>query len=280
MSRFDRGRLVTTWGIDGALSMGIDAALLEAAEAAPAPATLRFSTWTPPAVSIGRFQDAAAAVDGARAAEAGCDVVRRPTGGRAVLHDGDLVYSIVARHDDPALGGRRGTSLRAIADALADALAALGVAVERAAPAAAAPRAAGAAPPCFASAAREELRAGGRKLLGSARLEGRVAFLQHGSLAIARSPARLADLLPAGAAERAAVAARLAMSAVSLEDALGAAVAAGAAAHALRAAFERRAGRRFVDEPLTARESRRARALAASFVTTAFAAAAAPSAHR
>ncbi len=280
MSRDDRGRSFVTWGGDGALQMGWDAALLEAAEEGRAGATLRFSTWTPAAVSIGRFQDVARAVDVERARAAGFDVVRRPTGGRAVLHDGDLVYTLVARRDDPAFGGTREASLRAIAEALAAGLAALGVACElaegRPAPW---PDRGAAAQPCFASASRDEIRAGSRKLIGSARVEGRAAFLQHGSLALTRRPERLADLAPIPIASRAALSLRLAAASASLDAIAGRSVGAAEAVRALRTGFEARADRAFPEESLTAADARRARALSAALsiarAATSFAAASA-----
>ena len=104
---FDSARVLLSVEGEGALHMAFDAALLESAESSPVPAVLRLYTWDPPAISLGRFQDPERAIDAARAARAGVSVVRRPTGGRAVLHDGDLTYALVARRDDPVFGGAR-----------------------------------------------------------------------------------------------------------------------------------------------------------------------------
>ncbi len=266
MSVFDRGRFVTGWGIEGATLMAADGALLVAADAAPLPATLLVATWDPPAVSLGRFQEAEAAVEVERVARAGIDLVRRPTGGRAVLHRGDVTYTLVARHDDPVFGGARAASLRAIAEALVAGLARLGVAAERAPGAESARRRdsglalrvdrAGrrAVPPCFASAAREEIRTGGRKLLGSARLDGRRAFLQHGSLPLDARPLGLAALLPGDERARRAARGALVRATISVAEILGRSVEPDEVARALRAGFEARAGRPFVDEPLRADE--------------------------
>jgi lipoate-protein ligase A len=262
---FDRGRFVAAGAIDGATLMALDAALLAEADdgARPFRATLLVATWDPPAVSIGRFQRPEAAVDAARVKRAGFDVVRRPTGGRAVLHHGDVTYTLVARHDDPAFGGARAASLSAVADALVAGLAALGVAAGRApgsrgephgggARAAGGERAGRAVPPCFASAAREEIQAAGRKLLGSARLDGRRAFLQHGSLPLDARPLGLAALLPGDARARASAHAALAAATTSLAEILGRSVAPDEVAGALRLGFEARAGRPFAEERLPA----------------------------
>ena len=87
-------RLLHTGPAPGAWNMALDVALLEAAARDTAAPTLRFYGWAPRAVSLGRFQDGAAIdLDYARAR--GWDTVRRPTGGRAVLHHLELTYSII-----------------------------------------------------------------------------------------------------------------------------------------------------------------------------------------
>lgn len=264
---FPPGRYVAFQG-EGALVMGMDAALLAAAEESGArvgSATLCVSLWRPAAVSLGRFQSVEAAIDAASVASAGYDIVRRPTGGRAVLHDGDVTYTLAARRDDPVFGGSRAESLRAIGEALLAALASLGVrarlesgkprvldADEGMRPT---PRGRGdAAPPCFESAAREEIQVSGRKLIGSARVEGRIAFLQHGSIPLTASHLRMADLLPGDEASRRAARARLGEASNGLDAIVGRTVDPMQVAGALRAGFEWRGDRRFDPEPLSARE--------------------------
>jgi lipoate-protein ligase A len=288
---WDSARVLLSFGGEGSLQMAFDEALLESAEARPLPAVLRFYTWDPPAISLGRFQDPEAAVDVASAARAGVSVVRRPTGGRAVLHDGDLTYALVARRDDPVFGGPRNESLRAVAQALAAGLARVGIsttgAAARAQSEARAPadsmriesraRADEASrdrasrsviPPCFVSPVREELCVGGRKLLGSARVEGRFAFLQHGSLPLARGPAEIARFRPGDAASREGARARLAAHATSLAEAAPALFAQLDVARlcdALRLGFASRAARPFLPGEATAAERARAADLAPRF---------------
>ena len=70
------------------------------------PPTLRFYAWNPPCISVGYSQSLAAEIDLARCRRDGVDWVRRPTGGRAILHTDELTYSIVLSQDDPrAFGG-------------------------------------------------------------------------------------------------------------------------------------------------------------------------------
>jgi lipoyl(octanoyl) transferase len=107
-------------------------------------------------------------------------VVRRPTGGQALLHDDELTYSVVASQQDPVVGGTLMQSYHAISEALLAGLAELGI---DGVGAPCAPRPArGLTPVCFASASAEEVLVEGRKLLASAQWRSRGAFLQHGSL--------------------------------------------------------------------------------------------------
>lgn len=265
MSRFERGRLLVTLDVAGAVQMGWDRSLLDAAERERVAPTLRFSTWKPGAVSLGRFQDPERTIDAARVAAAGLDLVRRPTGGRAVLHLGDLTYTLVARRDDPILGATRRESLRTIGEALAGGISRLGLAVTLKPSRRGDAISPGARPPCFDSAAREELRAAGRKILGSARLEGRHAFLQHGSIALFRSPAEIAPLLGGSDSQRDEAYRRLVRASHSLREAAGRPVELEALVSALHLGFEDRVGRRFDREEPSAAELGAAARLAPDF---------------
>jgi lipoate-protein ligase A len=173
-------RLIHDGAAPGAWNMAVDSALLEAAAAGSAPPTLRFYAWAPAAVSLGRFQNA----DGIRLEEArrhGWDVVRRPTGGRAVLHHRELTYSLVL---PPSVVGGCGvrTTYAVLADALHAGLAALlGGAATPQAGASCAGRAVR-QPNCFAVASECDTLARGGKLVGSAQARSGGALLQHGSI--------------------------------------------------------------------------------------------------
>jgi lipoate-protein ligase A len=220
--------------------MALDAALLAAAEAGAAPPTLRVYGFSPPALSLG-YGQSEDDVDREACRRLGIDVVRRPTGGRAVLHEHDLTYALVAPLDDPRFPPSVGGTYQVVAEALRDALVALG-----AREVVLAPRRAAAPddPACFAAPARAELLLGGRKVAGSAQRRGRRAFLQHGSILLAPDPARLAACL------RGADAARLAGAMVGLRSVPGlSALAPEAVAGAVTGALARRLGVRFVAGP-------------------------------
>jgi lipoate-protein ligase A len=92
-------RLLNNGHIPGVLNMAIDRALLEMHAMGSSPPTLRFYQWRPPAVSLGYFQRDRG-LDRAICQQLGVEIIRRTTGGKAVLHQGDLTYSIVAGVDD------------------------------------------------------------------------------------------------------------------------------------------------------------------------------------
>jgi lipoate-protein ligase A len=129
----------------------------------------------------------------------GFDVVKRPTGGRAILHDQELTYAVVAATDDASVGGTLQQSHARISEIFRRALARLGVAASLAGPAATVTPEpldrSRVSAPCFASATRTELLVDGRKILGSAQRRGARAFLQHGSLLLGDGHLRLAECL-------------------------------------------------------------------------------------
>lgn len=159
--------------------MAVDLALLEEAERSSR-AVLRLYRWDPPCLSFGRNEPALARYDRAAIERLGLDVVRRPTGGRAVWHEQELTYAVAA--PIAAFGSLR-ESYFEIHTRLAAALRDLGV------PATLAPppqrpivRLADRPASCFAAPVGGEVLAGGRKVIGSAQVRLGVAFLQHGSI--------------------------------------------------------------------------------------------------
>lgn len=175
-------RLILDQPAPGAWNMAVDEVLLEGVAAGKAPPTLRFYRWKPACLSLGYFQSFAV-VDPASCGALGIDVVRRPTGGRAILHDCELTYSMAL----PAsvLGYDRGIlpSYHRISRALRAGLAELGVATT-VAPEAAAPTTAEHGPICFDRPSAHEILLQGRKLVGSAQVRRSDALLQHGSILI------------------------------------------------------------------------------------------------
>ncbi|MCB1161588.1 MAG: hypothetical protein R3C71_03735 [Candidatus Krumholzibacteriia bacterium] len=201
--------------------MARDLQLFEALEtdlpgAAP---TLRLYGWQPWAVSLGLHQDPARSLDLDAVARRGWDWVRRPTGGRAVLHADEITYALTAPLAGPFASGLADTHRR-VAGALRRFYHGLGVNAELtrpAPPAALDPRSPA---PCFAAPGLAELEVEGRKLAGSAQRRGRRAFLQHGSLPLGNAHLDLALLLPLDPERRLRYQLGLAAQAVSLGELL------------------------------------------------------------
>ncbi|HEX8242784.1 MAG TPA: lipoate--protein ligase family protein [Longimicrobium sp.] len=174
-----RWRLLDTPPAPGAWNMALDEALARSVAEGGAP-VLRFYRWSPPCLSLGRNQPARGRYDLAALAARGIDVVRRPTGGRAVLHHRELTYSVAA--PEALLGGPR-RAYAAINRALVAGLRHLGAAADlQAATGERAP--APSLSPCFDQPVEGEVVDGGRKLVGSAQRRLGEVILQHGSLPI------------------------------------------------------------------------------------------------
>ncbi|TLM80118.1 MAG: lipoate--protein ligase family protein [Actinobacteria bacterium] len=239
-------RLIVDGAVDGAMNMGIDEALLESV-ANGGPPTLRIYRWDRPTVSLGRFQRLADVAPAVRARE-GVPVVRRPTGGRGVLHGREVTYSVAATVHD---GVPRGTaaSYAHLCEGLTSAFRLLGV------PAELTRRDRGArSGACYLHATRADLSLGAAKLSGSAQVWRRDAVLQHGSVVIERDVALEAALFRLdGPAE-----ARLAVAAVGLAEVLGETPGPEQVERALVEGFGAGLGVAFTPGELTADERERA----------------------
>jgi len=176
----------------GAWHMAADVAVLEAVRAGASGPMLRFYRWTPPCVTLGKFQPAEGNVQLENCARLGFDVVKRPTGGRAILHHREVTFSmILAETDLPQAGASIMDSYRALGAALVDGLRRLGLAaelVDRQSTVrggdAGLMMAAG-KPACFAAKARCDLMVNGKKIIGSAQLRKDGIILQQNSLPLA-----------------------------------------------------------------------------------------------
>ncbi len=242
----------------GAWNMAVDEAVLEAVGRGEAPPTLRLYAWSPPCLSLGRHQPADD-VDRARLASRGWAWVRRPTGGRAILHTDELTYALVAPADHPLMRGGVLPSYRRIAAGLLEALRLLGIAArmegERS------PEKQPAAM-CFETPSSYEITVQGRKLLGSAQARRQGAVLQHGSLPLWGDLGRIADVLrfPDEHARKAARAA-VRQRALTASEAAGREVGWWEAADAFRRGLAGVLGLRFVFGVLTEGELARVEAL-------------------
>lgn len=192
MSRHPTWRLLITPPQPGATNMAIDQAIADLYPQQKQP-TLRVYRWNPPCLSIGYGQRIARDVDLQACRARGIDVVRRPTGGRAILHDQELTYALVAPVDDPHIAGANVVqSYHAISEALCCGLRLLGITPELA-PRPSATSAKSAA--CFDLPSDYEITIGGRKLVGSAQARRHGVLLQHGSLLLHADPETLGAVL-------------------------------------------------------------------------------------
>jgi lipoyl(octanoyl) transferase len=250
----DTWRILYSPPARGAFNMALDEAILESVLRGEAAPTLRFFAWEPPALSLGMAQPAA---DANRAAldRLGWDLVRRPTGGRAILHTDELTYSIAVREDHPLAKGGVLESYRRLSRGLLAGLRALGVEVQ-----AESDRARGAAGAvCFETPSSYEITAGGRKLIGSAQARMQGGVLQHGTLPLDGDLARILLALASSATSAEQVHRR----AVTLAEAAGRPIGWRECAHAIRAGFELEFQMSFTETEITQGEADRAAALVA-----------------
>jgi lipoate-protein ligase A len=239
---------------DGIFNMSIDEALLEETSAGRSLPTLRLYAWEPPTLSLG-FAQPVADVDRDALRRLGWGLVRRPTGGRAILHTDELTYSVTAPDANPLVQGGVLESYRRISLGLIAGLRRLGVEVQ--ADAGARGRAAG-NPVCFEIPSQYEISAGGKKLIGSAQARRPGGVLQHGAFPLRGDLARILQVLagPQIPPER------VRRRAATLADLLGREVAWQEAADAVRQGFIDEFGIEFSSEGLTEKEKTRADELA------------------
>lgn len=167
-------------------NMAIDEAVFRESQLVGGPPTLRFFGWCPPAVSIGFFQKLWHDIDVEACRANQIDVVRRITGGKAVLHKEELTYSLVGQEEHRLFPAGIQGRYKVISEALAMGLSFLGIRTEMqhirinsgddlhef----------------CFSTPAQNELLADGRKICGSAQARAHASFLQHGSILINFDP--------------------------------------------------------------------------------------------
>jgi lipoyl(octanoyl) transferase len=182
-------RLLVSAAADGATNMALDEALLRRS-ARTGETVFRLYVWATPTVSLGRNQPARGCYDLELARARGIDFVRRPTGGRAILHHREITYAVAA---PLSTHGSLLESYRTINRLLLEALRTLGVDAREAAASARAPAPSSA--PCFDMPVAGELVADGRKLVGSAQVRDGNAFLQHGSILLEDDQQQLTELV-------------------------------------------------------------------------------------
>jgi len=250
-------RLILSPPLSGARNMALDEAILETTASGAVLPTLRLYDWRPPCLSIGHAQNARE-VDQDRLAALGWDLVRRPTGGRALLHIDELTYSVAAPADHPLVRGGVLPSYRRLSEGLLAGLGLLGLRAE-VQPEAALSTEAKANPVCFEVPSAYEITVEGRKLVGSAQVRRRGGVLQHGSVPLRGDIGRLCQGLRfESEAARSLAAARLQERATTAEACLGQPVSWKQAAEAMARGFGQALG--LILEPGEPEEEERRRA--------------------
>ncbi|NLE45873.1 MAG: lipoate--protein ligase family protein [Chloroflexi bacterium] len=185
-------RLLHTEPSDGATNMAVDEAILQAIAAGESLPTLRLYGWDPACLSLGRAQRVTD-VDRHALSRDGVDLVRRPTGGRAILHIDELTYSVIAPETEERVAGGIMESYRRISTGLVRGLELLGihdiVADQRV------KRRETAGPVCFEIPVDYEITVHGRKLVGSAQMRSSGVVLQHGAVPLTGDISRICNYL-------------------------------------------------------------------------------------
>lgn len=178
--------------------MAVDEAILHANSRGQVPPTVRFYGWNPPTLSIGYFQRATQEIDFDALQAQGLGFVRRPTGGRAVLHDKELTYSVVVPESHPMMPTSVNESYRVLSMGLLEGFRELGFSAEMVSLADEEEKkkfeTLGSAA-CFDSPSWYELVVEGRKVAGSAQVRQQHTILQHGSILLDIDVAQLFSVL-------------------------------------------------------------------------------------
>ncbi len=188
-------RVIVHGRFNSAENMAIDEAIMMAIEAGESLPTIRFYDWEPATVSCGFNQRALDEIDLGELESRGYGFVRRPTGGRVVLHKNEVTYAVITPSIEKFEGGITDTYAE-ISKALATGLKNLGVPIEFEKGELTASEQRVNANPCFTSTSRYELKCLGKKIVGSAQVRKGDMLLQHGSILLHENQAEVAWLVP------------------------------------------------------------------------------------
>jgi lipoyl(octanoyl) transferase len=255
-------RLVLSAPAEGAANMAVDEAILLAVAAGRVPPTLRFFAWEPPCLSLG-YSQPQADIDFNRLQALGWGLVRRPTGGRAILHTDELTYSVIAPMAEPRVAGGVVESYRQLSQGLLRGLELMDLCA-RADKTYALPGRDAKGAVCFETPSNYEITVDDKKLLGSAQTRKLGVVLQHGTLPLCGDIARICEVLRFETeAQRQLARARVAERATTLEAAGGRSVTWREAALALAQGFSEKLNLTLDEAPLTPAEMTEADQLAA-----------------
>jgi lipoyl(octanoyl) transferase len=178
-------RFIDSGNCPPSYNMALDEALLDWHSEGKIPPTIRFYGWDPATLSVGYFQKVEKEINMDAVKEHGLGFVRRPTGGRGVLHDKELTYSVIVSEEHPEMPKTVTEAYRVISEGILKGFHALGLEAYFAVPKTAEerdglknPRSA----VCFDAPSWYELVVEGRKVAGSAQTRQKGVILQHGSI--------------------------------------------------------------------------------------------------
>jgi lipoate-protein ligase A len=250
----DTWRLIISPALGGQRNMAIDEAILLTTIKHDSYPTLRLYAWDPGCLSLGYAQPFSD-VDEQALVGKGWEFVRRPTGGRAILHIDELTYSVSATADTPVMQGGVLESYRRLSAGLVIALGLLGIGAN-------ADKEYDSSelhrdhPVCFEIPSNYEITANGKKLIGSAQSRKMGGVLQHGTLPLFGDIARISDVLKCSLEQdRLQARNRIYTHATTLEESLGRKVSWEEAARAVIAGFTKALSISLVESPLTDEEN-------------------------
>ncbi|NMH74375.1 lipoate--protein ligase family protein [Bacillus sp. RO2] len=178
-------RFIDSQNQSPAFNMALDEALLDWHSKGIIPPTIRFYGWNPPTLSVGYFQKVEKEINMERVKELGLGFVRRPTGGRGVLHDMELTYSVIVSEEHPEMPQTVTEAYRVISEGILEGFKALGLDAYFAIPRTEEEKQGLKNPRssvCFDAPSWYELVVEGRKVAGSAQTRQKGVILQHGSI--------------------------------------------------------------------------------------------------
>ncbi len=249
----NRWRLVIDPPASGSWNMAVDDALLEFAQGDGYLPTLRLYSWNPPCLSLGHAQHIRE-VDREALIKMGWDLVRRPTGGRAILHIDELTYSITGNAEQPILQGGILDSYQKISQAFIQMLQKYSLD----------PRSREESqhtkshiePVCFEIPSNYEITVAGKKIIGSAQARRKNAILQHGAIPLSGDISRIIKVLAYSDEDsRKKAAQRVLLRATTIEDQTGKSVSWHQSAMDLVQAFEVTHNMVFINGTLTEEEA-------------------------
>lgn len=251
-------RLIYTPAANGAWNMAVDEAILESVGQGTVKPTLRLYAWSPPCLSLGYAQPVAD-VDRHRLANYGWGLVRRPTGGKAILHTDELTYAVMAPHPEPRLAGGVLESYQRLSSALIKAMTSLDLSVQALEKSPSGNHQVTTNPVCFETPSNYEITIAGRKIIGSAQARRREGVLQHGSFPLRGDLTRITSVLSfPDEKQREQAASRLLQRATTAEEVLGYPLDWSTAAEAFADAFRQTLNLELAPENLALAEQTRA----------------------